>query len=136
MNSKNHFRAILDEYVDLWIKTQNVTKELFPQICKILELWCGPDCQYRDIGEMWVDKPEYIDPWVGEPCLNVTLEGYDDCHVVSFPVRYLDMDLEEVRTEVLKFKEKAEAQRKEEALEAERREYMRLKAKFEGENHA
>lgn len=135
MNSENHFRVLLDEYVDLWIKTQNVTKELFPKIYDILELWCDRNCQHREIGEMWIDKVEHIDPWIGEQCLNVTLDGYDDCQVVSFPVRYLDMDLEEVRTEVLKFKEKAEAQRKEEALEAERREYMRLKAKFEGENH-
>lgn len=134
MNSENHFRVLLDEYVDLWVNTQSITKELFPKIYEILE-WCGKDCQYCDIGEMWVDKPEHIDPWVGEPCLNVTLNGYDDCDVVSFPVRYLDMDLEEVRTDVLKFKEKAENQKKKEALEAERKEYMRLKAKFEGENH-
>lgn len=135
MNSENHFRVLLDEYVDLWVNTQNVAKELFPKIYEILELWCEKDCQYWDIGEMWVDKVEHIDPWIGEPCLNVTLKGYEDCDVVSFPARYLDMNLEEVRTDVLKFKEEAEKQKKEEALEVERKEYMRLKAKFEGENH-
>lgn len=128
--SNKTFRKLLDNYIVIQKKAHVISEELFPRIREIMKLWGYADYS-SPITEMWIDNPENIDPWIGEICLNVTVNGWDDCDVISFPIRYLDMYLNDIKMDVKKFKEKVETQKMEDQLRAERREYERLKAKFE-----
>ena len=122
-------KNLFEEYVEARRKLALVEDELFSRVRKICEVCTDIDPRERITNiETEDEDPMYFD----EPEVYVGVTSYDnDDGSYHFPKRYFDMTLDEIKAEVERMK-KLEEEKKQRAKEnAEYKQYLRLKERFE-----
>lgn len=122
-------KNLLEEYFESIRKCALVKDELFSQIREICEVCTNinsreeiTDIQTEDEDPIYLDEPEV---YVG-----VTSYDYGD-ETYHFPKRYLDMTIEEIKADVERTKKLEEEEEQRAKADAEYKQYLKLKEKFE-----
>jgi len=125
-------KNLLEEYLEDRKKLFLVKDELFSQIREICEVCTNinsreriTDIEIEDEDPMYFDEPEV---YVG-----VTSYDYGD-ESYHFPKRYLYMALDDIKADVERMKKLEEEEKQRAETDAEYKQYIRLKEKFEKED--
>lgn len=122
-------QKLLHRYCQAKKQLSEIEGDLYPLIREICEI--STDICYDDgIVDVVIDDEPFM---LDEKAVCVRVEhsesGPDS---YFFPARYLDMTLDEIKKDVAAEKRKHEKEIESLELDAERKEYLRLKKKFEG----
>ena len=122
-------KNLFEEYVDAKRKLALVEDELFSQVRKICEVCTNIHPRERIINiETEDEDPMFFD----EPEVYVGVTSYDyGDESYHFPKRYLDMTLDEIKADVERMKKLEEEEEQRAKADAEYKQYLRLKKKFE-----
>ena len=122
-------KNLLEEYLEDRKKLFLVKDELFSQIREICEVCTSIHQRERIINiEIEDEDPMFFDE--PEVCVEVTSYDYGD-ESYYFPKRYLDMTLDEIKADVERTKKLEEEEKQRAKKNAEYKQYLRLKEKFE-----
>ena len=123
-NDKNLF----NEYLEAKKKLDLLKDGVFPRLRGICEL-CTSISPRESITDFhFNEEPEYMDE--PEVLVDVTSYDYGD-ETYYFPKRYLDMTLDEIKADIERIKKLNEEEKQRAETDAEYRQYLRLKEKFE-----
>ena len=122
-------KNLFEEYFESRRKYALVKDELFSQIREICEVCTNINSRERITNiETEDEDPVYFD----EPEVYVEVTSYDyGDDTYHFPKRYLDMTLDEIKADVERTKKLEEEEEQRAKTDAEYKQYLRLKEKFE-----
>ena len=122
-------KNLFDEYLETKKKLDLLKDGVFSWIRDICELCTNinpreriTDIETEDEDPMFFDEPEVY--------VEVTSYDYGD-ESYCFPKRYLDMTLDEIKKDVERMKKLEEEEKQRTKTDAEYRQYLKLKEKFE-----
>lgn len=122
-------KNLFNEYLDTKKKLDSLKNEVFSELRNICKLCTSinpreiiTDFQFNENPVYPEDEPEVI--------VDVTSYDYGD-ETYYFPKRYLDMTLDEIKKDVERIKKLNEEEEQRAEADAEYRQYLRLKEKFE-----
>ena len=122
-------KNLFDEYLETKRKLDLVKDELFLQIREICEV-CTKIGPRERITNIETEDEDTTYPDEPEVCVEVT--SYDYGHdAYYFPKRYLGMALDEIKADVERMKKLNEEKERMAETDAEYRQYLKLKEKFE-----
>ena len=123
-------KNLFEEYFEDRKKLFLVKDELFSRIREICEVCTNINSREEIINiETEDEDPIYFD----EPEVYVEVTSYDyGDDTYHFPKRYLDMTLDEIKADVERIKKREEEEEQRAETDAEYRQYLKLKEKFEG----
>lgn len=122
-------KNLFEEYFESRRKCALVKDELFSQVREICEVCTNINPRERITNIQTEDEdPIYLD----EPEVYVEVTSYDyGDETYYFPKRYLDMTLDEIKKDVERMKKLEEEEKQRAKADAEYKQYLRLKKKFE-----
>ena len=123
-------KNLFNEYLKTKKKLDLVKDELFLQIREICEVCTNINSRER-ITDIAIEDEDTT--YLNEPevCVEVFSYDYGD-DTYYFPKRYLDMTLDEIKADVERIKKREEEEEQRAETDAEYRQYLKLKEKFEG----
>lgn len=121
-------KNLLNEYFETKKKLDLLKDDVFSSLRDICELCTGIASCERITDFHFNEEPEYMDE--PEVLVDVTSYDYGD-ETYYFPKRYLDMTLDEIKADVERIKKLDEKEKQQAERDAEYRQYLRLKEKFE-----
>ena len=122
-------KNLFNEYLKTKKKLDLVKDELFLQIREICEVCTNINSRER-ITDIAIEDEDTT--YLNEPevCVEVFSYDYGD-DTYYFPKRYLDMTLDEIKADVERIKKLDEEEKQLAETDAEYKQYLRLKEKFE-----
>ncbi len=121
-------KNLFDEYFETKKKLDLLKDDVFSWLRDICEL-CTNIASCERITDFHInEEPEYL--FEPEVIVDVTSYDYGD-ETYHFPKRYLDMTLDEIKADVERMKKLNEEEEQRAKTDAEYRQYLRLKEKFE-----
>ena len=123
-------KNLLNEYLETKKKLDLLKDDVFSWLRDICKLCTSSILPNESIMDFYLDEePEYAD----EPEVIIEVSSYDYSNqTYYFPKRYLDMTLDEIKADVERIKKLNEEEEQRAERDAEYKQYLRLKEKFEG----
>ena len=122
---------LFEEYLEAKKKLDLLKDGVFPWLRDICELCTGINHRESITDFHFNEEPEYLD----EPEVIVYVTSYDfGDDTYHFPKRYLDMTLDEIKADVERMKKLEEEEEELAETDAEYKQYLKLKEKFENKD--